>query len=122
MTNFYQISKELLMVDPQATPKNVHAQALDIKGEIEQAGHNINVIMMHQPTDQQISDLAAYDCKVALLGGELSLMLAVRDLQISDVYRCFVATTERVSVEVTNEDGSVTTQSRFNYCQMRELQ
>lgn len=121
MTNFYQISKELLMVDPKATPKNIHAQALDIKGELEQADHNVNVIMMHQPTDQQISDLAAYSCKVALLGGELSLMLAVRDLLIPNGYRCFVATTERVSVEVTNEDGSVTKQSRFNYCQLREL-
>jgi activator of 2-hydroxyglutaryl-CoA dehydratase len=121
MTNFYQINKELLNVDPKATPKNVHAQALDIKGELEQADQNINIIMMHQPTDQQVSDLAAYGCKVALLGGELSLMMAVRDLLISDGYRCFTATTEKVSTEVVNEDGSVTKQSRFNYCQMREL-
>lgn len=121
MTNFYQISKELLMVDPKATPKNVYAQALDIKGEIEQADKNINIVMMHTPTQEQLDDLAACGCKVALLGGELSLMMAVKDLLISDGYRCFVATTERVSVEVTNEDGSVTKQSRFNYCQLREL-
>jgi hypothetical protein len=121
MTNFYQVNKELLNVNPQATPKNVHAQALDIKGELEQADHNVNVIMMHQPTDQQISDLAAYGCKVALLGGELSLMIAVKDLLVSDGYRCFTATTEKVSTEVVNEDGSVTKKSVFKYCQMREL-
>jgi len=122
---YFQTSREMLNVEPLATAQQVNAQSLDIVGEIVAANNNINIVMAHQPTEEQIDDLnqafKAYGKPVALLGGRVSLMvnnakhLTNRDIQ------CFAATTERKSVEVINEDGTTTKKSIFSYVTLRPI-
>lgn len=124
-TTYFQTPREMLNVQPTATAQQVNAQALDIIGEIAANGNNINVVMAHQPTDEQIEDLSTasefYGKPVALLGGEFSLMVNNAKHLSSRGYQCFTATTKRNSVEVVNEDGTTTKRSVFSYVTLRPV-
>ena len=124
-TEYFQTSREMLNVRPTATAEQVNAQALDIVGEITASGNNINVVMAHQPTSEQIKDLNTaselYGKPVALLGGEFSLMVRNAKHLTAHGFQCFTATTERKSVEVINEDGTTTKKSLFSYVTLRPV-
>jgi hypothetical protein len=115
----------MLNVKPTATAQQVNAQSLDIVGEIAANGNNINIVMTHQPTAEQVRDLNTasemHDKPVALLGGEFSLMVNNAKHLSSRGYQCFTATTERKSVEVVNEDGTTTKKSIFSYVTLRPV-
>jgi len=122
---FFQTSPKMLNVQPTATAQQVNAQSLDIIGEIAAKGNNINVLMAHKPTDEQIKDLGTasemYGKPVALLGGEFSLMVNNAKHLTARGFQCFTATTERKSVEVVNEDGTTTKKSIFSYVTLRPI-
>ena len=122
---YFQTSREMLNVEPTATAQQVNAQALDIVGEVAANGNNINIVMAHQPTTEQIRDLNTaselYNKPVALLGGEFSLMVNNAKHLTARGFQCFTATTERKSVEVVNEDGTTTKRSVFSYVTLRPV-
>ena len=124
-TSYFQTSSDKLNVRPTATAEQVNAQSLDIVGEIVGNGNNVNIIMAHQPTDEQLKDLNTaselYNKPVALLGGEFSLMVNNAKHLTARGFQCFTATTERRSVEVVNEDGTTTKRSVFSYVTLRPV-
>ena len=124
-TQYFQTSSQMLNVKPTATAQQVNAQSLDIVGEIVGNGNNVNIVMAHRPTDEQIKDLNTaselYKKPVALLGGEFSLMVNNAKHLSSRGYQCFTATTERKSIETINEDGTTTKRSIFSYVTLRPV-
>ena len=82
----------------------------------------------HKSTNEILEDAEKFvdalnvdGCDVAMVAGEpVMTMCLVKALQKKGV-TCVAATTERVSVEKTLEDGSVVKQNVFNHVMFREF-
>jgi hypothetical protein len=117
-----QVPSKLLNVSTEASFNDISAQAADVVGAIKDA--DVCIIMMHAPAPEQLADLqqlsATEGQPVALIGGQFTLMLHVRELLLNTHVVC-EAVTDRVAVESTMPDGSVVKKSVFKYCGLRVL-
>ena len=115
-----QVPKPLLNVKSESTFRDLAEQAAEVVSSVE--GSDIAIVMMHQPTPDQMADLQdlAEKGPVALIGGQFSLMLHVRE-QLLNSHRVVEAITDRVAVETIMPDGSVVKKSVFKYCGLRVL-
>jgi len=117
-----QVPTSLLSVTTTATFQDIAAQAADVVRSIE--GADVAIIMMHDPSPEQLADLndlnAEANKPIALIGGQFTLMLHVRELLLN-THVVVEAVTDRVSVDTTMPNGSVVKKSVFKYCGLRVL-
>ena len=126
MDNYYQVPKELLLVNNEQTIDHLHRQAMDIAGYGRTTPANLPFIcMMHTPQEAQLIDLhkvrQELDMPVALVGGQLGLMTQLIPCLVKDGYAVFEAKTDRISQEQTQADGSVKRVSVFQHAGLRRL-
>ena len=124
--DYYQIPKDLLLVDNEQTIDHLHGQAMDIAGygrTLDEGG--VLICMMHQPQKAQLADLYAQRDKlnmpIALVGGQLGLMTQLIPCLAKQGFAVFEAKTDRISKEETQPDGSVKRVSIFQHAGLRRL-
>jgi hypothetical protein len=122
--NISKVDSVLLNVTSNQEFQHLHGQAMDIVGWAKEEQGNVS-IMMHTPSAEQISDVEAVSKKmskpVALIGGQLGLMINLREELIRAGFVVVEAKTDRVSEEVTQPDGSVKKVSVFKHRGLRIL-
>lgn len=125
MTEFFQPTKENLLISNKDNQQDVRLKASHIAWQAATSGKNVLVCMMHEPTEQQLDDLTdeamRKESQVALLGGHLGLMIALKEELSYYGVICFEAKSEKQSVELIQADGSVLKTSRFVYGGLRNL-
>lgn len=119
-----QVDKKLLDVACEATFADCKAQAQKIAAWAK-SDNGICIIMMHEPTQEQEKDLALLNntyARVALIGGQFSLMLHVREALLKEGFLVVEAITDRISEDKVLPDGSTKKVSIFKYAGLRILQ
>lgn len=103
---------------------DLRRQASEIAGWATLTGTNV-VIMMHPPSTEQIDDIEKMSTdqeqRVAMIGGQLGLMINLREELIHAGFLVVEAKTDRVSEEVVQPDGSVKKVSVFRHMGLRVL-
>ena len=128
-SSFHQTNKWDLMVPTTDRLPDLMERASTIVEGCVKSEERICIVMMHTPSDVQLSDLR--DClhgpnksgwnKVALVGGQLGLMLHVVSRLKEAGFLVVEAVTDRVSVEEIQPDGTVTKKSIFKHEGLRTL-
>ena len=119
-----QVDKKLLNVDSEASFADCKNQAQEI-ADWASSQNGICIIMMHEPTQEQEKDLALLNntyARVALIGGQFSLMLHVREALLKEGFLVVEAITDRISEDKLMPDGTVKKVSVFKYAGLRILQ
>lgn len=117
------INKNLLDVPTTQNFQQIRDQATGIADWARKAGGNV-VIMQHTATDEQVADIEALSEEtgkpVALIGGQLALMINVRE-QLLTHFVVVEAKTARISADTKQPDGSTKKTSVFKYEGLRVL-
>lgn len=124
--DYYQVPKELLLVNNQQTIDHLYGQALDIAGYARTTPLNTPFICMrHTPQEEQLADLHTQqnelNMPVALVGGQLGLMTQLIPCLVKEGYAVFEAKTYPISEEQTQPDGTVKKVSIFKHAGLRRL-
>ena len=109
------------MVPTTDTKSDLEERATAIAAQCVNSRCNVCVVMMHTPTTEQLTDLQKLATRVALVGGQLGLMLQVVPALKKAGFLVVEAITERVSVEEVQADGSVIKKSIFKHEGLRTL-
>ena len=122
---FFQPPSSSLLIKNEDEFADIICRAKEIVTDCIESENHVLVLMSHDPTKEQIVDLATQAIKsgapVALLGGHLGLMISLcRELSSRGI-NCFEAKSEKQSVEVIQPDGSTVKTSRFVYGGLRPL-
>lgn len=128
-SSFHQTNKWDLMVPVTDGLEDLKQRAATIVDGCVSSNERVCIVMMHTPSDVQLSDLR--DClhgpnksgwnKVALVGGHLGLFLQVVPRLKEQGFLVVEAVTDRISVEKTMPDGTVKKDSVFKYEGLRTL-
>ena len=125
MAEYFQIDKDLLNVPLSHNLEDLGRQAKDITFACVGSRSPVCIVMMHTPSVEQITDLEALGRlkgrPIALVGGQLGLMINVVGCLKVAGFVVVEALTERVSEEVVLPDGSTKKLSVFKHRGLREL-
>lgn len=128
-TPFHQTRKSDLMVPTHFNLCHLEERAEMIVSSCLTSGQRICIVMMHTPSDAQLDDLNhclngqnkdGWD-KVALVGGQLGLMLQVVPVLKTAGFLVVEAVSDRISVENTMPDGTIQKKSVFKHMGLRRL-
>lgn len=122
---YFQVDKSLLSVPLGHNIEDLGKQAKQICFACVGSRAPICIVMMHEPSEEQLEDLEAIQRlkgrPIALVGGQLGLMINVVGCLRVAGFVVVEALTERVSEEVALPDGSVKKISVFKHRGLREL-
>ena len=125
MSSFHQTNKWDLMVPTTDTTQDLKERAAAIVTQCVRSQEPVCVVMMHTPSTEQLTDLHNLATKlatrVALVGGQLGLMLQVVPALKKAGFKVVEAITDRVSIEEVQADGSVIKKSIFKHEGLRTL-
>jgi len=127
--SFHQTNKWDLMVPTTDTKKDLEERAATIVAGCVSSEERVCIVMMHTPSTEQLKDLqeclhspnkSGWD-KVALIGGQLGLMLQVVPRLKEEGFLVVEAITDRISIEEIQPDGTVQKKSVFKHEGLRTL-
>ena len=127
--SFHQTRKSDLMVPTHFNLTHLEERAASIVNGCLNSNERLCIVMMHTPTQEQLTDLDnclngpasdGWD-KVALVGGQLGLMLSVIPRLKEAGFVVVEAVTERESKEIALPDGSIKKTSVFVHRGLRRL-
>ncbi len=121
MSSFHQTNKWDLMVPTTDTVEDLKERAAAIVAQCVRSQEPVCVVMVHTPSTEQLADLQKLATRVALVGGQLGLMLQVVPALKKAGFKVVEAITDRVSVEETQPDGTVIKKSIFKHEGLRTL-
>ena len=122
---YFQVDSSLLNVPLGHDIERLGKQAKQICFACVGSRAPVCIVMMHKPSQEQLEDLASIQLlknrPVALVGGQLGLMINVVGCLRVAGFVVVEALTERVSEEIALPDGSIKKVSVFKHRGLREL-